>query len=1035
MRPYKKQLTCIAILAALACVIGSYYLSGNMAAVFASPQEVGLDPTFAPAITDGYTRVEAVAVQPDGKVLIGGDFPIASGQEVNTLARLNPDGSLDVSFTPPNLNSIIFDIVVQPDGKILVSGNQKVIRLNSDGSIDPTFTSGTGPNSSVNDVLRLSTGKILISGNFSQYNGAPASRVARLNADGTLDASFSVPSINSTVQEAAEQSDGKIVLVGTFSTIGGVSRRSVARLNTDGSLDTAFNGGTIYSNRPSVAIQDDGKILVGGLQNDASEPLGIVRFSPDGTLDPTFSPGFSSVFGTTVHKILVLPDGSILAGGGMALSTASSENDLHGVIKLTTTGGLDPAFSPQKVVGDGLEIFSIALKSDGKIVGGGDLYRLGITNTTTKRIAQLNANGTIDSSFTGSVEGFGTVIDSVKQPDGKTIVVGGFRSVNGAPRQGVARIDTAGNVDPTFDAAITITISLVAVALQDDGKVLVGGGILTVNGATVSVPVLRLNADGSLDSGFLTALQNSMNANNIYGFAQPIADISVLPDGKILVANYFADDSGSRMLLRLNPDGSIDTTFNARLNSYASKILAQPDGKIVVAGYFTSVNSVARGRIARLNADGSLDTSFDPGTGANSSIYAAAMQPDGRVIVGGYFTTFNGTPANRIVRLNSNGTVDPGFNTGTGADAFVQALELQPDGEVWVGGSFTQYNGQPAAALARLDTNGGLITSYTSELNRLVGSLAYGADGSLLVGGTFTKYGQADRKGLLRLVPQTTQPQPAMFDFDGDGKTDASVYRPSNNVWYLQRSTAGFTAYQFGTADDKPVPADYTGDGKTDVAMYRPSTGTWYVLRSEDLTFYAVPFGIAADTPTPGDFDGDGKADIAVYRPEAQSTFYVQRSTEGFTAVQFGLSEDKPTPGDFDGDGKADIAVFRPSTGVWYRLNSSNGSFYAAQFGSAGDKVVPADYTGDGKVDIAVWRPSSGMWYILRSENESVYGVPFGASGDVPVAGDYDGDATTDVAVFRPSDGMWYISKSSGGYMFVPFGVATDVPIPSAYVP
>ncbi|RIJ91151.1 MAG: hypothetical protein DCC44_09705, partial [Acidobacteria bacterium] len=132
-------------------------------------------------------------------------------------------------------------------------------------------------------------------------------------------------------------------------------------------------------------------------------------------------------------------------------------------------------------------------------------------------------------------------------------------------------------------------------------------------------------------------------------------------------------------------------------------------------------------------------------------------------------------------------------------------------------------------------------------------------------------------------------PHSAMFDFDGDGKTDVSVYRPSNNVWYLQRSTAGFTAYQFGAAGDKMVPADFTGDGKTDVAMYRPSTGTWYILRSEDLTLTVAPFGISTDIPTPGDFDGDGKADMAVYRPDAQGTFYIQRSTQGFTAVQFGL--------------------------------------------------------------------------------------------------------------------------------------------------
>ncbi|HMM80201.1 MAG TPA: cytochrome c peroxidase [Pyrinomonadaceae bacterium] len=278
-------------------------------------------------------------------------------------------------------------------------------------------------------------------------------------------------------------------------------------------------------------------------------------------------------------------------------------------------------------------------------------------------------------------------------------------------------------------------------------------------------------------------------------------------------------------------------------------------------------------------------------------------------------------------------------------------------------------------------------------------------------------------------------PHATPFDFDGDGKTDVSVYRPSNNVWYLQRSTAGFTAYQFGAAGDKMVPADYTGDGKTDVAIYRPSNGTWYILRSEDLTLSVAPFGISTDIPTPGDFDGDGKADMAVYRADTQGTFYIQRSTQGFTAVQFGLAGDKPTTADYDGDGKADIAVYRPSTGVWYRFNSSTGAFWAAQFGAAGDKVVPADYTGDGKTDIAVYRPSTGFWYVLRSENETAYGAPFGISTDIPAAGDYDGDGKADLAVYRPdAQGLFYILGSSAGFSVVPFGLAGDVPAPSAYV-
>jgi len=1023
------------VIAILVAVFAFYVSVTYEQNVLASPQEVTLDPTFAPALTDGYTRVEAVAVQADGKILVGGNFPLVNGVARQAIARLNPDGSLDTSFNPPAISGVL-DIVVQPDGKILAVGTA-VYRLNTDGTPDPTFTPGTGPNYPIYDVLVLSTGKIIIAGIFTQYNGTAVQRIARLNADGTLDTSFTSPSVSSPIYEAAEQTDGKIIIVGTFSNIGGTPRRSVARLNADGSLDTSLDVGTFYSDRPSVAIQSDGKILVGGLMDENSNSLGMVRFAANGAIDPSFAAPYNPVISSTVHKIIILPDGSILAGGMAGLTGSSSPSDLYGVIKLTPTGALDNTFSHQRVVGDGLEVFSIALTPDGKIAACGDLYRLGLTNATSKRIALLDPNGAIVPSFAGSVEGNGLARDSVKQPDGKTIIVGRFHEVNGTPRPGIARFNAGGDLDPTFAPDLTNSTIITSVALQSDGKVLAIGSFLTIGGADYTLPIARFNSDGSFDAAFSAALQSSMASESIIGWNNGVGDLIVLDDGKILFSGYASDSSTGqwRSILRLNIDGTIDTTFVCKSNSYVYQIEPQPDGKLIIVGGFSAYDGVSRGRVARIDANGALDTSFNPGTGANSVIYGSALQPDGKIVLVGYFTTFNGGVANRIVRVNSDGSVDSGFNTGTGANASIDAMTVRPDGEIWIGGTFTDYNGQPVAYLGRLNPDGSLISSYSSQFNGPVGYVANSSDGGLIIGGTFRKYGQADRKGIAKLVQQTAPANSAPFDFDGDGKTDVSVYRPSNNVWYLQRSTDGFAAYQFGSASDKIVPADYTGDGKTDVAVYRPSSGTWYILRSEDFTVNIAPFGLSNDIPTPGDFDGDGKADLAVYRPDAQGTFYVLRSTEGFTAVAFGLAEDKPTSGDFDGDGKADIAVYRPSSGIWYRYNSSNGAFYAAQFGSTGDKLVPADYTGDGKTDIAIYRPSQGLWYVLRSEDGSAYGAPFGISTDIPAAGDYDGDGKADLAVFRPSDGIWYINKTSGGYSIIPFGSASDLPVPAAYTP
>jgi len=268
--------------------------------------------------------------------------------------------------------------------------------------------------------------------------------------------------------------------------------------------------------------------------------------------------------------------------------------------------------------------------------------------------------------------------------------------------------------------------------------------------------------------------------------------------------------------------------------------------------------------------------------------------------------TINGTS------VNGSGFFDPG-------PGFTKRLQASISGGVTIN-SVTYVN--PTQVILNISTVGAVAGARNITITNPDGQSATGNN----------------------LINIMSAPIRTPYDFDGDGKSDISIFRPSEGAWYLDQSSQGFSTVQFGSSGDIVASGDFDGDGKADIAVFRPSQGTWYRLNSSNGQFVAVQFGQNGDIPTVGDFDGDGKADIAVFRP-SQGTWYRLNSSNGqFVAVQFGQNGDIPTVGDFDGDGKADVAVFRPSQGTWYRLNSSNGSFFAKQFGISTDKPVPSVY-------------------------------------------------------------------------------------------
>jgi len=360
--------------------------------------------------------------------------------------------------------------------------------------------------------------------------------------------------------------------------------------------------------------------------------------------------------------------------------------------------------------------------------------------------------GSKDTSFSIGSGFNGAVVAIAIQSDGKILVGGQFTTFSGSSQNRLIRLNSDGSKDSTFNIGSGFNNPVNSIAIQSDGKILVGGQFATFSGASQNC-LIRLNSDGSKDSTF----------NIGSGFDSTPSSIEIQSDGKIIVGGYFATYQGSpqNYLIRLNSDGSKDASFNIGTGlgcCYIGIVKIQSDGKVLVGGQVASFNGQTTYNLIRLNSNGSIDSSFNIGTGFNSATRAISIQSDGKIIAGGAFTTFSGSSQNYLIRLNSDGSKDSTFNIGNGFDFYIMSTEVQSDGKILVGGFFSTFTGSTQNGLIRLNSDGSKDSTFNigSGFNTW-GALTFGnsikiqSDGNIIVGAGFTTFNGLTQNYLIRL--------------------------------------------------------------------------------------------------------------------------------------------------------------------------------------------------------------------------------------------------------------------------------------------
>lgn len=675
-------------------------------------------------------EVRTILPLPNNKYLIGGWFAYYNGTEVQRIAMINEDGELDHSFNASRgFNGVVQQIARQADGKFLVAGDftlfnnnsaLRIVRLNSNGSRDFSF------NASVNGIIRglqiQPDGKILIAGWFTQVNGLNINYLARLEPNGDIDTNFHVNLTDNYINAMQLMPNGNIYIAGGFDTVSGFRRQHLARLLPNGLLDTAFNTfNGCNGDVTGMLVQPNGKILIGGWFTFYAGAFRskLARVNTDGSLDTDFIVGDGA--NSDVNSFAVQADGKIIIGG--FFNNYNGVN-MENIARLNANGSLDNSFNigsgfTQGVLNYVVRVSAISIRSDGKIYIGGDFIKYNGFNKSC--LLRLNANGSFDGEFNPYNATDGTVNQIYRLPDRHYLIAGNFTAYNNVYKRGhMFKLLPNGLLNQNFQANFNATVK--AFVVEPNGNITAIGSFSQVNGSTAG-NIARINAAGIYDSSF-----------NAYsgGFSVTPNAITTL-NGKYLIGANGGTYKGRNIkaLELINTDGSIDTLFgfHNNLNGSVQAFYRYDNGKILVAGSgFTA-------KIFRLNANGTFDNTFNsPFNFLNISVTAIAKDTGNKILAA---VELAGTT--RIIRLFDNGVIDSGFLSGAGTNGVISTITVQTDGKILLGGNFTIYNGIFANRIIRLNNDGSydFLFQNGGGANNQIKHIIFEPEGKLIIGGSF----------------------------------------------------------------------------------------------------------------------------------------------------------------------------------------------------------------------------------------------------------------------------------------------------------